>query len=224
MCVHALFQQGSFFPERVARVAQSLLDHMTLVAENAAEEQRKVLGTVTLEGTSASLSCYGFLVFMVFLVPSLAPFFTPHTCSLTHTCVSICTGVLSNIHVYRVFDYLEQLAVIRLLPEFLATHPEVQTSLFPLLPIVLPFLPFFPSRHVSRAPHSLTHSPPITSQVKLIVLDSVAFHFRRDFDDMHARSRLLHSMGNVLHEVVAKYKLAVVVMNQVRLTDRMERH
>jgi hypothetical protein len=35
-------------------------------------------------------------------------------------------------------------------------------------------------------------------RIKLVVIDSVAFHFRRDFDDMALRARLLNGMASML--------------------------
>ena len=52
-------------------------------------------------------------------------------------------------------------------------------------------------------------------QVKIIIMDSVAFHFRRGFDDFSLRSRLLKGMNQSLMELANKFGLAVVVINQV---------
>eukprot|EP01006_Ploeotia_vitrea_P051924 TRINITY_DN67617_c7_g1_i2.p1 TRINITY_DN67617_c7_g1~~TRINITY_DN67617_c7_g1_i2.p1 ORF type:complete len:302 (+),score=33.39 TRINITY_DN67617_c7_g1_i2:311-1216(+) len=51
--------------------------------------------------------------------------------------------------------------------------------------------------------------------VRLIVLDSVAFHFRHDFTDMAHRARLLQSFAQALQSMAAEFKLAVCVINQV---------
>ena len=52
-------------------------------------------------------------------------------------------------------------------------------------------------------------------QIKLVVLDSIAFHFRYDFGDMGLRSRLLNGMSQTLIKLAHKYQLAVVLMNQM---------
>ncbi|KAL6062925.1 DNA repair protein rad51c [Balamuthia mandrillaris] len=83
--------------------------------------------------------------------------------------------ILSNVHLYRVHDYIEQLALCNVLPAFLDAHPEV----------------------------------------KLIVLDSVAFHFRHDFEDYLLRTRLLNNMAQSLTAIAEQYKVAVVLINQV---------
>ena len=51
--------------------------------------------------------------------------------------------------------------------------------------------------------------------VKLIVVDSVAFHFRHGFDDMANRSRMLSKMSQDLNKMASDFKLAIVVVNQV---------
>jgi RAD51-like protein 2 len=84
-------------------------------------------------------------------------------------------AILGRIHCYRVYDYVEQMAVIKALPRFLAEHPRV----------------------------------------RLLVVDSVAFHFRRDFDDMAMRARLLSSMAQELLGLAERFDLAVVLTNQV---------
>lgn len=52
-------------------------------------------------------------------------------------------------------------------------------------------------------------------RIKLVVLDSVAFHFRQDFEDMFLRTRLLGQMSSVLMKLADAHGLAVVTMNQV---------
>ena len=87
--------------------------------------------------------------------------------------------LMRGVHVFRVFDYVEQLAVIAYLPAFIANHPRV----------------------------------------RLVVLDSVAFHFRRGFDDFSVRSRLLAAMAQQLIALARERQLAVVAVNQ--LTTRI---
>ena len=52
-------------------------------------------------------------------------------------------------------------------------------------------------------------------RVKLIVIDSVAFLFRRNFSDYAVRNRLLANMSQTLIELAKEHKIAVVLMNQV---------
>lgn len=46
-------------------------------------------------------------------------------------------------------------------------------------------------------------------QVKLIVIDSVTFHFRQDFKDMAQRTRVLTQMAQDLMRVCEQRQLAV---------------
>ncbi|DBA87454.1 TPA: hypothetical protein ACH3X1_004493 [Trebouxia sp. C0004] len=52
-------------------------------------------------------------------------------------------------------------------------------------------------------------------EVKLIVIDSIAFHFRQDFQDMAQRTRVLAEMAQKLMHLAEETDLAVVLMNQV---------
>ncbi|CAI5938016.1 unnamed protein product [Closterium sp. NIES-64] len=51
--------------------------------------------------------------------------------------------------------------------------------------------------------------------VKLVVIDSVTFHFRHGFTDMGLRSRLLASMARELLAIADEHNVAVVLVNQV---------
>nr|ABD33114.2 RecA bacterial DNA recombination protein [Medicago truncatula] len=51
--------------------------------------------------------------------------------------------------------------------------------------------------------------------VKIIIIDSVTFHFRQDFDDMALRTRLLGEMSLKLMKLAKNFSLAVVMLNQV---------
>ncbi|XAR63181.1 ATP diphosphatase [Bertholletia excelsa] len=51
--------------------------------------------------------------------------------------------------------------------------------------------------------------------VKLVIVDSITFHFRQDFDDMALRTRLLTGMALKLMKVAKTFSLAVVLLNQV---------
>lgn len=54
-----------------------------------------------------------------------------------------------------------------------------------------------------------------TRRVRLVVIDSVSFHFRRDFNDMFKRSRVLSEMSQELHRVAKIFDCAVVMTNQM---------
>lgn len=51
--------------------------------------------------------------------------------------------------------------------------------------------------------------------VKVVVVDSISAHFRRRFDDMALRTRLLAGMGQKLHLCANHHAVAVVLTNQV---------
>jgi len=46
-------------------------------------------------------------------------------------------------------------------------------------------------------------------QVKLIIIDSIAFHFRQDFHDMAQRTRVLAEMAQKLMHLAEERDLAV---------------
>jgi len=52
-------------------------------------------------------------------------------------------------------------------------------------------------------------------KIKLVCLDSVAFHFRHDFENMAKRTRLLSAHAQALNLIASKYAVAVVVTNQM---------
>eukprot|EP00803_Ostreobium_quekettii_P000806 evm.model.scf_655.5 EVM.evm.TU.scf_655.5 scf_655:56748-63748(+) len=84
-------------------------------------------------------------------------------------------SIMSNIHYFRVFDHVQQLAVTRTLPQYIAEHREV----------------------------------------RLVVVDSVTFHFRQDFQDMAQRTRVLAQMAQDFMSLAEANDVAVVFMNQV---------
>ncbi|KAG9156906.1 hypothetical protein Leryth_015499 [Lithospermum erythrorhizon] len=51
--------------------------------------------------------------------------------------------------------------------------------------------------------------------VKVVIIDSIAFHFRYHFDDMPLRTRLLGEIALKLMKLAQKFSLAVVLTNQV---------
>ncbi|KJE92059.1 RAD51C protein [Capsaspora owczarzaki ATCC 30864] len=91
--------------------------------------------------------------------------------------------VLAGIHYFRVHDYIEQLALVNILPEFLAEHPAV----------------------------------------RVIIVDSVAFHFRHHFDDMALRTRLLNGMAQSFLKMAIDSSVAIVLVNQMTTKMGSER-
>ncbi|XP_061746030.1 DNA repair protein RAD51 homolog 3-like [Nerophis ophidion] len=84
-------------------------------------------------------------------------------------------NILSNIFLVRCHDYVELLAEVYLLPDFLSAHP----------------------------------------QVRLLVIDSVAFPFRQLFDELSQRTRLLNGLAQQLISMATKHNVAVVLTNQM---------
>ncbi|XP_036450294.1 DNA repair protein RAD51 homolog 3 [Colossoma macropomum] len=52
-------------------------------------------------------------------------------------------------------------------------------------------------------------------EVKLVVIDSIAFPFRHDFDDLSQRTRLLSGLGQQLIQLATEHSAAVVLTNQI---------
>ena len=58
-------------------------------------------------------------------------------------------------------------------------------------------------------------------QVKLIVVDSIAFPFRHDFEDLALRTRILNGLAQSFIKIAHDCDLAVVFMNQ--MTTRVKK-
>ncbi|EGD72364.1 hypothetical protein PTSG_00384 [Salpingoeca rosetta] len=86
--------------------------------------------------------------------------------------------MLEGVHVFRVHNYIEQIAVLNALPAFQIDHP----------------------------------------QVKLVVIDSIAFHFRADFHDMGLRTRLLNGAAQQLLSLATQHNIVVLITNQMTTT------
>ncbi|XP_050236649.1 DNA repair protein RAD51 homolog 3 [Mercurialis annua] len=52
-------------------------------------------------------------------------------------------------------------------------------------------------------------------EVKIVIIDSITFHFRQDFDDSALRTRVLNGMALKLMNIAKSFSLAVVLLNQV---------
>ncbi|KAJ7997016.1 hypothetical protein DPEC_G00224540 [Dallia pectoralis] len=57
----------------------------------------------------------------------------------------------------------------------------------------------------------LTHHPAI----RLVVIDSIAFPFRHDFDDFSQRTRLLNGLAQQLIQMATNHNVAVILTNQM---------
>ena len=108
-------------------------------------------------------------------------------------------SILNGIYYYRIHHYIEQVALVNILPQFLEQHKKVT------LPSTLSFASHFPPSLLSS--HCSVYSSLL--KVRLLVLDSVTFHFRRDFDDMSLRTRMLNTMAQNLMSIAEQYNLVV---------------
>ncbi|KAM4795900.1 DNA repair protein RAD51 homolog 3 [Rhinophrynus dorsalis] len=52
-------------------------------------------------------------------------------------------------------------------------------------------------------------------KVKLIIIDSIAFPFRHDFEDLSLRTRLLNGLAQKMISIAINHKLAVILTNQM---------
>ena len=59
------------------------------------------------------------------------------------------------------------------------------------------------------------HLPQPSRQIRVVVLDSIAFLYRSSNSDYLARSRSLSNVASLLSDMASKYNLAVVVVNQM---------
>lgn len=60
------------------------------------------------------------------------------------------------------------------------------------------------------------------TKIKVVIVDSIAFHFRQDLNDTASRSRVLSSLAQTMNQVAFDHNLAVVLINHV--TTRFERN
>ncbi|CAI5738957.1 unnamed protein product [Hyaloperonospora brassicae] len=63
--------------------------------------------------------------------------------------------------------------------------------------------------------HSLSAYLQGTAECKLLVIDTVSFHFRHGFEDFTQRARALDDLAIFLHGLAADFDLAVVLINHI---------
>ncbi|KAI8969217.1 P-loop containing nucleoside triphosphate hydrolase protein [Mycotypha africana] len=83
--------------------------------------------------------------------------------------------MLKSIHVFRILDHSELIAMIRQLPDIMQHYPKI----------------------------------------KLVIIDSIAYHFRLNVLDARARTAILNYTARMLIELAKVYTLSVVVTNHV---------
>jgi hypothetical protein len=144
------------------------------------------------------------------------------------------SAFLGGIHVMRVHDHTEQMAAVHHLPALLKQHPKGEHAKQLKGDILLPaYAVLARPRHVQRfflfvvctssSPQTLHFNQPT---VRLVVVDSVAFHFRHGVSatDFSARSRHLATMGQKLNELAHKAAVAVVLLNQMTTKVKLAVH
>lgn len=99
---------------------------------------------------------------------------------------------LAGITYYRCHTQSEFLAILHLLPSLLTTKSTSTTT-------------------STSNPTSSKPLPP----VKLIILDSIAFLFRADIQEINARNRILAEVIQSCNTIVYEHHLAMVMMNHV---------
>lgn len=72
--------------------------------------------------------------------------------------------------------------------------------------------------------HTLPDFLKENGKIKVIILDSIAFHFRHDFQDMALRTRLLHGLVQSFMKMACDHTLAVVIMNQMTTKISEDEH
>jgi RAD51-like protein 2 len=60
----------------------------------------------------------------------------------------------------------------------------------------------------------------LNSKIRIIIIDSIAFHFRQSLQDTAHRSRLLGSLSQQLNQLAFEYNVAIVVVNH--MTTKIE--
>lgn len=121
----------------------------------------------------------------------------PHQ-SRDERCDTTVEGILGGIHVFRCCSAAELVATAKLLAEFVQAHPSVSACLTGGAWV-----------HVCGCSPGVGCCWMGCVQVKLVVLDSVAFHFRHDIQDMASRARILAGLAQTLHELAYRSQLAV---------------
>ena len=84
--------------------------------------------------------------------------------------------------------------------------------------ILLHFTPFFQDGLLG----CITKKVPVllsSGSVKLVVIDSIAAHFRSDYEghEMYKRAKHIGSIGTTLHQFSQQYNIPIVCINQVSL-------
>lgn len=115
---------------------------------------------------------------------------------------------LARIHVLRCTSLGEQIAAILALPQLVTRLNSTP------LPAAAPATSPSPSSSPSSASLAAAR---VCKPVRLVVVDSVAFHYRGDSAsaDAGARARQLSAQAQALHALAAEHKLAVIVVNHM---------
>lgn len=160
--------EGGFLLQRVVDIAAAAVRHCSLLVED--DEQRVAIDTFTVETVLSNM----FLV----MVTARHHHNRPRCYSdvtRQQQVIMILVGCLSLLSQVRCHDYVELLAELHLLSDFLSNHPRV----------------------------------------RLLVIDSVACPFRKHFDELSQRTRLLNGLALQLIAMATSHEIAVVITNQM---------
>uniref|UniRef100_A0AC11BWN9 RAD51 paralog C n=1 Tax=Ovis aries TaxID=9940 RepID=A0AC11BWN9_SHEEP len=141
-------------------------------------------------------------------------------------------NILSHIYYFRCRDYTELLAQVYLLSDFLSEHSKV-TQMVKNLPAmektqggviciseVIDISPGNLDSSLCFFQPSVSHD--VLCNVRLVIVDGIAFPFRHDLDDLSLRTRLLNGLAQQMISLANNHRLAVILTNQ--MTTKFDRN
>jgi len=182
--------EGSFWPQRAFCMAQRLSAHLQKIANI------KPKGLKIREGLSAEEARAEHARAEASLLQqrqAVARSMTPER-------------LLQGIQVVRVHSQTELLATINSLPAFVGRHNAASIAATATAAA---------ASGGAGGGGGGERGKVNIGPVRVVVIDSIAFHFRHDISDTKARARLLAAQANKLHELACKEVLAVVTTNHV---------
>ena len=114
----------------------------------------------------------------------------------------------TGIQVFRAHDQTELIAIIQMLPLFLKDRAAAAATTAATAPTSSSF-PRLGDPPLSPPPHTAAGN-----KIKLIIVDSLAFHFRASLNDT-ARARTLSTLAQLLNKCAIDFSLAVVLVNHM---------
>ncbi|KAL6007945.1 hypothetical protein ACLOJK_033450 [Asimina triloba] len=109
---------------------------------------------------------------------------------------------LENIFYYRICSHAEQIAVINNLENFIAEHKDVSRKAYNLRLLEDAHFVVLQNNRGLLLDDEL---------VKIVIIDSISFHFRQDFDDLALRTRVLGELALKLLKLAKMCSIAGTV-------------